>query len=134
MKFVAGVQIIPQGARMLACPFFGGHCGSDPVHSARAHCRGSNASVQEHKLCESHSTFYKSGFSGVAEQLVVCHSVTDHGENVEVIQLVRVAVEQIVAFPMPQIMGKSRGFSNFRYRLWPGATELAGNHGRVQLA
>ena len=34
-------------------------------------------------------------------------STTDHGENVEVIQLQLVATEKIVAIPMPQIMGKS---------------------------
>ena len=57
-------------------------------------------------LWESRSFFRRSG-SAASRSRSWCASATDCAENVEVVQLVRTAVEQIVAFPMPQIMWKS---------------------------
>ena len=53
---------------MLACPFFRGNCCGDPVHSARAHCRCSSASVQEQIV----GVFRRSGVVCIAEQIMVC--------------------------------------------------------------
>ena len=98
-NLVAGVQIIPQGC---AC--------------SRARSLEENVEVTQffpleridavpvpqirNKLWESQSTFHKSGFSA-SQSGSWAASTTDHGENVEVIQLMRVAVAQIVAVPVP---------------------------------
>ena len=58
------------------------------------------------KLWKSRSFFRRSG-SAATWSRSWCASATDFAENVEVTLLVRTAVEQIVAFPMPQITWKS---------------------------
>ena len=58
------------------------------------------------KLWESRSFFRRIG-SAATWSRSWCASATDFAENVEVTQLVRTAVEQIVAFPMPQFTWKS---------------------------
>ena len=57
------------------------------------------------KLWESRSFFRRSG-SAASWSRSWCASATDYAENVDVIQLVRTTVGQIVAFPLPQIHGK----------------------------
>ena len=64
------------------------------------------------KLWESQSFLRWSG-STASRSRSWCASAPDFAENVEMIQPVRTAVEQIVAFPMPQILEKSwRCFSS----------------------
>ena len=58
------------------------------------------------KWWESRSFCRRTG-SAASRSRSWCASGTDHVENVEVILLVRTAVEQIVVIPMPQITGKS---------------------------